>query len=140
MAKVLIFALLVIAQIERVMSSIDHMKPKMCVVGGGIHGASIAYHLSLFPEAPDITIVERSKGSSASYKAGGFLAREWGSGPTIQLHHKSFDLHEKLAKDLSLTSYRRIPVVGVSQRDGFAAPSWLDGIAATEELAGAAAR
>lgn len=120
--------------------SMSKSKIKVCVVGGGIHGASTAYHLSLMPNAPEITIVERSQGSSASYKSGGFLAREWGSGSTIQLHQKSFDLHEKLAEDLSLQSFRRIPVVGVSQREGHAAPSWLDGVATTEDLAGAAAQ
>lgn len=116
------------------------IKTKVCIVGGGIHGASVAYHLSLLSSPPEITIIERSKGSSASYKSGGFLAREWGSGSTIQLHRKSFDLHEKLAEDLSLTSFRRIPVVEVSQQDGPAAPSWLDGVATTEEMAGPAAQ
>ena len=136
----LIAVLLITLQIESVMSMMSGLKPKICVVGGGIHGASIAYHLSLLPNPPEITIIERSQGNSASYKAGGFLAREWGSGPTVQLHRKSFDLHEKLAEDLSLTSYRRLPVVGVSQRDGYAAPSWLDGIASTEKLVGEAAQ
>jgi glycine/D-amino acid oxidase-like deaminating enzyme len=47
------------------------------VVGGGIIGASIAYHLSLRGVA--CTIIERSAvGAAASGKAGGFLARGWG--------------------------------------------------------------
>jgi glycine/D-amino acid oxidase-like deaminating enzyme len=123
------------------MSALTNRPQRVVIVGGGIHGASIAYHLSLGAAPPDITIVERSQGSSASYKSGGFLAREWGSGPTVQLHQKSFDLHEKLAKELSLTSFRRIPVVSVSQRKGGkAAASWLDGHASTTELEGAAAQ
>lgn len=45
---------------------------------------------------------------------GSFLARDWGSGPTVQLHKTSFALHEELAKDLNIESYRRIPVLSVT--------------------------
>ena len=69
----------------------------------------------------------------ASGKGGGFLARSWGDGSVTQpLHHQSFDLHEKLAKEWGLKSYRRLPVLSVpagSKRfpGGNFAPSWLDG-------------
>ena len=63
-----------------------------------------------------MTIVERSPGASASYKAGGFLAREWGSGPTVDLHQKSFDLHVEIAQELNLQSFRKLSVLSVSQR------------------------
>jgi glycine/D-amino acid oxidase-like deaminating enzyme len=43
---------------------------------------------------------------AASGKSGGFLAREWGSGPTVQLHQKGFDLHVEVAKKLGITSFR----------------------------------
>lgn len=66
------------------------------ILGAGIHGASIAYYLStkfgIFP-----TVVERTGiAAAASGKAGGFLAREWGSATTRELHQVSFDMHETL--------------------------------------------
>ena len=115
-------------------------KSHVAIVGGGIHGASIAFHLSKQIDAPKVTIVERSAGSSASYKAGGFLAREWGSGPTVQLHQKSFDLHVDLAKELNVESFRKLSVLSVRQKEGKSAASWLDGHAQTSELGGAAAQ
>jgi glycine/D-amino acid oxidase-like deaminating enzyme len=61
-----------------------------------------------------VTIVEREGvGCAASGKGGGFLARDWGSGPTEQLHRVSFDLHAELARDLNVTSYRKIQVTAV---------------------------
>jgi len=55
------------------MSSVDPQE-RVVVVGGGIVGASIAYHLSLKGYKP--TVVERAQvASAASGKAGGFLAR-----------------------------------------------------------------
>jgi len=62
-------------------------------------------------------LVERCEvACAASGKAGGFLAREWGSGDTEVLHQKGFDLYEQLAKELGLESFRRLPTLGV--RDG----------------------
>lgn len=68
------------------------------ILGAGIHGASVAYYLSTrFGILP--TVVERTNvGAAASGKAGGFLAREWGSGSTKQLHQVSFDMHETLGE------------------------------------------
>ena len=83
---------------------------KVVILGAGIHGASVAHYLSsrfgIFP-----TIVERvSVAAAASGKAGGFLAREWGSGTTQQLHQVSFDMHEKLGKlENSLQNSLEIP-------------------------------
>ena len=75
----------------------------MVILGAGIHGASVAYYLStkfgIFP-----TVIERTSiAAAASGKAGGFLAREWGSGVTQQLHQVSFDMHEKLGKYCLMT-------------------------------------
>ena len=52
--------------------------------------------------------------AAASGKGGGFLARDWGSGPTTQLHKVSFALHAELAETLGVNSYRKIPVLRVS--------------------------
>jgi glycine/D-amino acid oxidase-like deaminating enzyme len=50
-------------------------------------------------------------------------------GPTIQLHTKGFDLIEKVAKDLEISSYRKIPTLSVSHRKNNKKQneaSWLD--------------
>lgn len=64
-------------------------------------------------------------------QGGGFLARDWGSGPTVALHKVSFALHEELAKELDIQSYRKIPVLSVApgkrtKRTTDLCP-WLDG-------------
>ncbi|CAN0594935.1 unnamed protein product, partial [Ectocarpus sp. 12 AP-2014] len=75
-------------------------------------GASTAYHLALRGVKP--IVIERSKvAAAASGKAGGFLAGGWGSGPTVPMHEISFDMHEKLAETLGVTSYRKIPTLSV---------------------------
>lgn len=76
-------------------------------------GASTAYHLALRGVKP--VVIERSKvAAAASGKAGGFLAGGWGSGPTVPMHEISFDMHEKLAETLGVTSYRKIPTLQAS--------------------------
>mmetsp|Transcript_139214 Transcript_139214/g.388466 ORF Transcript_139214/g.388466 Transcript_139214/m.388466 type:complete len:379 (-) Transcript_139214:315-1451(-) len=85
---------------------------EVVVCGGGIVGCATAYFLSA--KGIHVTVVERCGiACAASGKAGGFLARGWGSGPTEALHHQGFDLHAKLAADLSLQSYRRLPTLSV---------------------------
>lgn len=112
------------------------------VVGGGIQGTSVAYHLALkTPPSTKITLLEsKEPASAASGKGGGFMARSWGDGsPTQRLHHLAFDMYEELAKTLNCASYRKLPVLSVSPGyDGIKEatkkkdlapimPSWLDG-------------
>ncbi len=124
------------------------------VIGGGIQGTSVAYHLSKHllsssssssssENTTNIKILE-AKGiaSAASGKGGGFMARSWGDGsPTQQLHHLGFDLYKDLAKELNIESYRSVPVLSVSpgnnnqgqkiaRKDGKVGPlmpNWLNG-------------
>jgi len=85
---------------------------QVVVCGGGIVGCATAYFLALKGVKP--VVVERNEvACAASGHAGGFLARGWGSGPTEALHHQGFDLHARLAKDLGLKSFRRLPTLSV---------------------------
>jgi glycine/D-amino acid oxidase-like deaminating enzyme len=96
-------------------------------INTGIHGASVAYYLSSkFDIKP--TVIERVNiAAAASGKAGGFLARNWGSGATQQLHQVSFDMHEKLAEDLNVESYRHVKTLSVNgNKRGKTDATWLD--------------
>jgi glycine/D-amino acid oxidase-like deaminating enzyme len=96
------------------------------ILGGGIHGVSLAYFLAKKSQKP--LIIESVKiAAAASGKAGGFLAREWGSGPTVQLHQKSFDLHKLLASELHIDSYRSVNTLNVDgSKKGKNIATWLD--------------
>ena len=100
------------------------------VLGGGIHGASIAYYLSSKFER-QVTVVERTGvAGAASGKAGGFLARDWGSRATVQIHETSYRLHRELASELSIESYRQISTLQLDGnnegRKAPGTPKWLD--------------
>jgi glycine/D-amino acid oxidase-like deaminating enzyme len=106
------------------------------ICGAGIIGASIAYYLTLKGLKP--TVVDRSGvAAAAGGKGGGFLAGDWGSGVTDELHRKSFALHESLAKELNIESYRKITTLqvtgGVLPRPSTIC-SWLDGAIARTSI------
>ena len=69
------------------------MNDRIVIVGGGIHAVTLAYFLTEKGHAP-LLIERENVAAAASGKSGGFLARDWGTGPTIELHEKSFDLHK----------------------------------------------
>lgn len=105
-------------------------QPPIVIAGAGLHGAALAYYLTKRGVKP--LLVERhSVAAAASGKGGGFLARDWGSGPTEQLHQVSFGLHAELASALKISSYRKIPVLSVApgKRSGRTSQicPWLDG-------------
>jgi glycine/D-amino acid oxidase-like deaminating enzyme len=100
---------------------------RVAILGGGIHGASIAYYLSTRFGISSIVIEQTSVACAASGKAGGFLARTWGYGPTVELHEKSFELHRELATTLKLESYRAIKTLSIDgSKKGSNIPKWLD--------------
>jgi len=105
---------------------------KVIVCGGGIHGASIAYYLTLKGIKP--TVIERTQvAAAASGKSGGFLARDWGDGGVTEpLHQLSYQLHAELAETLGIDSYRTLPTLNVNgRRKGKNLASWLDGKASS---------
>ncbi|KAJ5261301.1 hypothetical protein N7478_011896 [Penicillium angulare] len=71
------------------------------ILGGGIIGTSIAYHLSKSQPETEIHIIEQSSQlfSSASGYAGGFLARDWFAPSLASLGALSFDLHHRLSSE-----------------------------------------
>lgn len=96
------------------------------ILGGGIHGVCLAYYLTQKGLSP-VLVEKTSIAAAASGKAGGFLARDWGSGPTVQLHEKSYDLHRSLAEALGVTSYRQVNTLSVNgNRKGSNVASWLN--------------
>ena len=112
------------------------------VVGGGIQGISVAYHLATNSNNTKIVVLEsKAAASAASGKGGGFMARSWGDGtPTQRLHELAFDMYEEMANELGCESYRKLPVLSVSPGGDKGLqvaknnnilkdilPSWLDG-------------
>jgi glycine/D-amino acid oxidase-like deaminating enzyme len=74
------------------------------IIGGGIIGTSIAYHLSNSSSASkeaDVHVIDSSSQlySGASGYAGGFLARDWFEPAVAELGALSFDLHRQLAEE-----------------------------------------
>jgi glycine/D-amino acid oxidase-like deaminating enzyme len=92
---------------------------RICIIGGGIIGASIGFHLS---EAgcSNITIVERTNiACGASGRAGGFLAKNWRSGAEGKFSESSFIAHSELAERLKNefsidVMYRRLKTFNLS--------------------------
>ena len=150
-SSALVFALL-LAHSKLGMTSAAAVPSKVVVIGGGIQGSSVAYFLSkLSRDAAAkvaVTVIEANSSVAphASGKGGGFLARSWGDGGVTQdLHHASFDLHEQLAQEWGLKSYRKLPVLSVPAgrspvrmqkgAESFM-PNWLDGEAGRAGLMG----
>src|SRR6187399_966439 len=103
------------------------------ICGGGVIGACTGYFLAR--RGIDVTVVERSEvASSASGKAGGFLARDWCAGsPLDALARRSFDLHASLPRELGAdwAFQRMTSFSGVVARNGRRRASaelpWLSG-------------
>ncbi|CRG88691.1 Vacuolar protein sorting/targeting protein 10 [Talaromyces islandicus] len=73
------------------------------IIGGGIIGTSIAYHLSnsrFASKEAGVHVIDSSSQlySGASGYAGGFLARDWFEPAVDELGALSFDLHRQLAE------------------------------------------
>lgn len=93
---------------------------KVVICGGGIIGASSAYHLA--KKGVRATVVERCHPAcAASGKAGGFLAKHWCDDYDLgPLARKSFDMHMEMAQDprFSDCDYRRLDTFSVAIKEG----------------------
>jgi glycine/D-amino acid oxidase-like deaminating enzyme len=104
---------------------------RVLILGGGVIGTSIAYHLAA--RGAEIVVLERSAvACAASGKSGGFLALDWCDGtPLMALARRSFALHAELAEALDGDwGYRRMTtytgIVGQSPaRTRGAGPGWI---------------
>lgn len=97
------------------------------VIGAGVIGSSIAYHLTLLG-ATDVLLLEAERPAcAASGKAGGFLARSWGDGTSsMSLTRKSFDMHQTLARELGISSYRQLPSYKMRDQAGSGDLDWVN--------------
>lgn len=105
------------------------------IIGAGITGASAAYYLSFLSK--DITIIDAlGPGKCASGNAGAYLSKIWGDDTkTEKFHRQSFQLHEELAFELNLKSFRYLPTFFASEKQDNEeddnvneAIPWLDGM------------
>ena len=102
------------------------------IIGGGVIGTSIAYHLAA--KGADVIVIERSAiACAASGKSGGFLAMDWCDGTALMhLARRSFTLHKQLADEHpGEWGYRRMTTYGGVLRNSStpasrgASPGWL---------------
>jgi dimethylglycine dehydrogenase len=93
-------------------------KVRIAVVGGGIVGCSIAYHLAKFGWK-DVVLFERDELTAGStWHAAGLLPLFNMSYATSHIHNYSVDFYEKLAKEVSMdTGLFRVGNLRMAQTD-----------------------
>ncbi|MBV9251071.1 MAG: FAD-binding oxidoreductase [Acetobacteraceae bacterium] len=104
---------------------------RVLIVGAGVIGTSIAYHLAA--RGAGVVVLEREAvACAASGKSGGFLALDWCDGtPLMALARRSFALHAELAESLKGDwGYRRVTTYtgGMGRTPalmGGAEPGWI---------------
>lgn len=83
--------------------------PNIVIAGGGIVGTSIAYYLAKDYQQAVTLIDPVGIAPGASGKAGGFLARDWRDGTTLEeLQRQGFELHQEIANELRQEQERGI--------------------------------
>jgi sarcosine oxidase subunit beta len=84
----------------------------LAIVGGGIMGLGLAYHLAALaedrPAKPTIAVIERSYlVSGASGRNGGGVRMQWGDAGNVQLMMESIELCKDLAQELGINLWFR---------------------------------
>eukprot|EP00931_Biecheleriopsis_adriatica_P051476 TRINITY_DN29859_c0_g1_i1.p1 TRINITY_DN29859_c0_g1~~TRINITY_DN29859_c0_g1_i1.p1 ORF type:complete len:296 (-),score=25.76 TRINITY_DN29859_c0_g1_i1:191-1078(-) len=129
-------------QHRRIRRAAEGQDGRILILGGGIIGVSVAYHLALRGKRT-LVVDHAGIASCASGKAGGFLARDWNDqGPLRELSRKSFDMHAKIAQTLGLHSYRRLSCKSVTVAGATSKPSvrklegleWVDGASSHRQM------
>jgi len=112
---------------------IDSDGKHVVIVGGGIVGCATAYFLTKLDKTCRVTVIERHKiAGSASGKAGGLLAADWGSQETEEFHKKGFQIIEEIAEELKIDSYRKLTTYQLKwgtrvKKTAVAKCNWLNG-------------
>ncbi|MHB0769091.1 NAD(P)/FAD-dependent oxidoreductase [Bradyrhizobium sp. 5.13L] len=116
---------------------------RVVICGGGVIGACTAYFLRR--HGIDVIVVERAEVAiAASGKAGGFLARDWCAGTSLDaLARRSFALHAQLPEEIAgdwgyrpMTAHSGfVAADGDPRRTTPSALGWLnDGVAITQRI------
>ncbi len=74
-------------------------RARVVIIGGGVHGASLLYHLTL-EGVSDVVLVEKAELTSGStWHAAGQITRSVGDYTTAAFHHYAIQLYERLEDD-----------------------------------------
>ena len=94
-------------------------RAQVVVVGGGIAGSSIAYHLAGLG-ITDLLLLERTRiASGTSWHAAGLVARARGSHPMTELANYGVDLHRGLAEETGVdVHFRPTGSLTLAENDG----------------------
>jgi 4-methylaminobutanoate oxidase (formaldehyde-forming) len=94
-------------------------RARVVVVGGGVAGSSIAYHLARIGIA-DVLLLERQRiASGTSWHAAGLVARVRGSHPMTELANYGVDLYRGLADETGIDiHFRPIGSLTLAENDG----------------------
>jgi heterotetrameric sarcosine oxidase gamma subunit len=94
-------------------------RAQVVIVGGGIAGSSIAYHLARLGIA-DVLLLERARiASGTSWHAAGLVARVRGSHPMTELANYGVDLYGGLAEETGIdVHFRPTGSLTLAENDG----------------------
>lgn len=74
-------------------------RARVVIIGGGVHGASLLYHLALEGVSDTILIEKAELTSGSTWHAAGQITRSVGEFTTAAFHHYAIELYERLEDD-----------------------------------------
>src|SRR5690348_8566917 len=91
---------------------------RIVIVGGGIVGASIAYHLAVAGEH-DVTLVERGRlTNGTTWHAAGLVSQVRGTHALTELSRINVETYERVARETGIDpGFRRVGSLTVAQTD-----------------------